>query len=185
MNAKTVFVFCLSLLLICALSTIMPIHNENAIYDSVIRLHIIANSNSEYDQSLKLKVRDEILRSHILEGASTLNEAEKLIETRADRLVECAENAIKKYGNGETVSLEWGCERYPTRYYKDTVYPAGRYRSLRIVIGEGSGENWLNIDIQSLDKSAIWGKAGGVSILLDDGEHHMISKISDMSYIID
>ena len=123
MNAKTVFVFCLSLLLICALSTIMPIHNENAIYDSVIRLHIIANSNSEYDQSLKLKVRDEILKSHILEGASTLNEAEKLIETRADRLVECAENAIKKYGNGETVSLEWGCERYPTRYYKDTVYP--------------------------------------------------------------
>lgn len=142
MNAKTVFVFCLSLLLICALSTIMPIHNENAIYDSVIRLHIIANSNSEYDQSLKLKVRDEILESHILEGASTLNEAEKLIETRADRLVECAENAIKKYGNGETVSLEWGCERYPTRYYKDTVYPAGRYRSLRIVIGDGSGENW-------------------------------------------
>ena len=43
---------------------------------------------------------------------------------------------------------------------------------------------WLNIDIQSLDKSVIWGKAGGVSILLDDGEHRMISKISDMSYII-
>ena len=142
MNLKTVFTFCLTLLIICTLSSFMPIHNEDDIYESVIRLHIIANSNSDYDQSLKLKVRDEILASHLLEGVADIIDAERLIETSASSLLECAEKATEKYGNSERVTLEWGYERYPTRYYSDTVYPAGRYRSLRIIIGDGEGENW-------------------------------------------
>ena len=142
MNEKTVFTFCLSFILIALLSSFMPIHNEREIYDSVIRLHIIANSDSEYDQEIKLKVRDRVLKSQLLVGAEDMESAEQLIETNAAALVECAREVLLENGVDQQVSLEWGYERYPTRFYEDSVYPAGKYRSLRIVIGEGEGQNW-------------------------------------------
>ena len=136
MNSKTIFTFCVIFISICILSAFLPIHNEDEIYDSVIRLHILANSDSEYDQSLKLKVRDKILESGIFDGAENMADAEKLIEGSEEKLLSIANEAIKEYGNGESVTLEWGYERYPTRLYETTVYPAGKYRSLRL------GKNW-------------------------------------------
>lgn len=142
MNTKTIFTFCITLILVCVLSSFLPIHNEDEIYNSVIRLHIIAASDSEYDQSLKLKVRDKILESDVFGNAKNMAEAEKMIVGSEEELLEIARKTIEEYGNGETVELKWGYERYPTRLYENTVYPAGKYRSLRIIIGEGEGQNW-------------------------------------------
>lgn len=142
MKAKETFIFCVSFIAICILSSFLPIHNEDEIYDKVIRLHIIAASDSEYDQDLKLRVRDEILKSDVFGTAENMSDAEQIIEGSEAQLLEIAKGAVEKYGNGETVEVKWGYERYPTRLYENTVYPAGKYRSLRIIIGEGEGQNW-------------------------------------------
>lgn len=179
MNKKTIITFCLILFVISMLLPYMPIHNEKDIYDSVIRLHIIANSDSEYDQALKLKVRDEILKTHFLEETNDINDASLMIEANADELLECARAVLLENGCQSAVSLEWGYERYPTRLYEDTVYPAGKYRSLRIIIGEGEGQNWWCVLFPPLCT-----KSGVAQIPLDDESKKTFTLGGDKKYTI-
>lgn len=135
------------LLVVCLLLsalTILPIHGESAIYDSVIRLHVIANSDSDEDQALKLAVRDAVLKttSELLKDARTRGEAEVILSGNLELIEAVAGEQVKKSGYGDAVSVSIGMEDYPTREYENLAFPAGEYLSLRVMIGEAQGKNW-------------------------------------------
>lgn len=137
--ALTVFV---SLVAFLFLWSFIPTVEECQIYNSTIRLHIIANSNSEKDQAVKLKVRDEVL-SHIEKYESDSRaQTLSMISTDKEKIEKIAKDVLEKEGIYDDVSLEIGREEYPVRYYEGFSLPAGEYTSVRVVIGEGDGQNW-------------------------------------------
>ena len=130
--------------LICLFLGLMPVHGESEIYDSVLRLHVLANSDTEEDQALKLKVRDAVLKESelLLSDTHTREEAINAVISNMERLEATALKVISDEGYDYPVRLELGEEEYPTRNYESFCFPSGSYMSLRILIGEGAGENW-------------------------------------------
>ena len=138
----------LALLLGVALAALLGVwldRSQTALADQVIRLHVLANSVSEADQALKLKVRDRVLETaeeYFTPGA-TLEETQAVLTAHlADIAAAGAEQVAEEgYQYPVTVSME---ENYwfPTKEYTDFALPAGNYTALRVVIGEGGGQNW-------------------------------------------
>ena len=122
----------------------LPIHSEAAIYDNVLRLHVLANSDSSADQALKLEVRDRILRetATLFKDCKTKDEAREAVESNLDKIREIAEQTVREAGYDYGVSVSLGEEEYPTKNYEECCFPAGEYLSLRVMIGEAEGENW-------------------------------------------
>lgn len=122
----------------------LPIHSEAAIYDNVLRLHVLANSDSSEDQSLKLEVRDRILEetATLFKDCKSKDEAREAVESNLDKIREVAEQTIRETGYDYSVSVSLGEEEYPTKNYEECCFPAGEYLSLRVMIGEAEGENW-------------------------------------------
>ena len=108
----------------------------------VLRLHILANSDSEEDQRLKLTVRDELLKSGILDGAEDLGEAEAIAQEKLPEIVELAEETLRENGCDSNVTAELADVEFDKRVYGDITMPAGTYRALRIKIGAAQGHNW-------------------------------------------
>lgn len=136
--------FLMAIMLLLVAFLIIPIHGEAAIYDSVIRLHILANSDSEEDQALKLTVRDALLVkiSAMLENTKTREEAAEVIGASLEELRENAKETLQKAESDADVSVRLCYEKYPTRYYETLAFPAGEYLSLQVRIGEAAGKNW-------------------------------------------
>lgn len=109
---------------------------------SVLRLHILAQSDSEEDQRLKLKVRDALLESGVLGGAGSLEEAAVLAEEKLPEIVDIAETTLRENGCGYPVSAKVLEMSFDERTYGDITMPAGDYTALRICIGEAKGHNW-------------------------------------------
>ena len=132
---------------LCALFLLvglLPVHGETEIYSSVLRLHVLANSDSEEDQALKLQVRDAVLAvsEPFLSDCTTREEASLAVEQNKASLEQAARDAIRAAGRDDGVRIELGEEEYPTRAYESCCFPAGTYLSLRVIIGEGAGQNW-------------------------------------------
>jgi len=127
-----------------------PLKNVGEIFDGVIRLHVVASSDSEEDQRIKLSVRDAVLEkvSEATTGARTREEAGAMIKAELEAIEAAANDALERAGSAETARAVLRREEYPLRIYGgDTggeafALPAGEYESLRIVIGEGKGKNW-------------------------------------------
>lgn len=132
------------LLIISLLISVMPTDAEANIYEDTIRLHILANSDSREDQELKIVVRDGILNEfgERLRLAGSFDKAEELCERLIPEIKEYAEAIIKTEGYGYEVNIKLGEEWYETRDYDGFSLPCGYYTSLRILIGEGKGQNW-------------------------------------------
>ena len=137
----TLAIFVAILLLVVGL---LPVHGEEEIYDKVVRLHVLANSDSEEDQAVKLKVRDAILALTVplLQNCETKEEAVALLEENQTLFVEAAKAVLQEEGFDDTVSIEMGLEEYPTRTYDSLCFPAGEYISMRVSLGTGEGQNW-------------------------------------------
>lgn len=110
----------------------------------VLRLHVLANSDSQADQSLKLKVRDRILKvsSGLFSGVKSRTDAEKAASRHLDALQKAAEDEIQKQGYDYPVKVELTNMYFTTRQYREVTLPAGMYDALRVVIGTGKGHNW-------------------------------------------
>ena len=123
---------------------LLPVHGEEEIYDKVVRLHVLANSDSEEDQAVKLKVRDAILEVTVplLQNCQTKEEAIVLLEESRPLLTQTAQTVLRAEGFDDTVSIEMGLEDYPTRTYDSLCFPAGEYISMRVSLGTGEGQNW-------------------------------------------
>ena len=124
------------------LNAFIPKADEAEIYDACVRLHVIANSDSESDQELKLKVRDKLLEKVDEYEAKDKKEAIYLLEENKEELIALAKEVVSKEGEDYNVKIEIGLEDYPTRTYEDFSLPAGEYTSVRVIIGEGKGQNW-------------------------------------------
>lgn len=107
---------------------------------NLIRLHVLAHSDAPEEQALKLRVRDAVLEclAPQLEGVQSADEAQRRIESALPMVQRAAETAAE----GRAVRVTLDSERYPSRRYEGFVLPAGRYRSLRVVLGAGEGHNW-------------------------------------------
>ena len=128
-------------------------YNCRSICNDVIRLHVIANSDSQQDQELKLKVRDAILEQCpvIFDGTVTPEDAKEKITPEINNLTNIAENIIKSYSYDYTVKVTLETEYFSTRVYENNItLPAGKYLALKIVIGSGQGKNWWCVMFPSL-----------------------------------
>lgn len=112
--------------------------------NKLIRFHVIANSDSDEDQNLKLKVRDAVIDylQPKLELSSSIEESETIIKSEYKELENISKNIILENGYKYDVSVGIDYSTFPTKQYSNVVLPAGEYKALRIIIGEGKGKNW-------------------------------------------
>ena len=122
----------------------LPVHGEEEIYDTVVRLHVLANSDSEEDQALKLRVRDAVLdaTSPLVKDCTSQEEAVEILSAHIPDLESAAAAVIRQEGYDYPVTVLLGEEEYPTRIYESCAFPAGTYVSLRVCIGNAEGQNW-------------------------------------------
>lgn len=146
------------------------------ISNDVFRLHILANSDSNYDQSVKLKVRDRVLEysKSLFESASSKEEAESLISQNLDDITRVAQNELQNLGCDKTVKAEIKKMYFTTRYYDSYTLPSGMYDALRITIGSGKGHNWWCVMYPSICVSAASEQDEKAKQALDDGEYDII-----------
>jgi len=126
------------------LSGALSLQTQEVLSDKVVRLHVLANSDSTEDQDLKLQVRDTVLEraTELLEQSADRKEAEGLLRGNLLELERLAEEEIHSNGYDYSVTAELSNTNFPTRKYDGFTMPAGEYLALRIVIGEGKGQNW-------------------------------------------
>ena len=120
------------------------LNTQRDLADRVVRLHVLANSDSEEDQALKLLVRDAVLEraTALLEQTESRAEAEVLLREGLPELETIAEETVRANGYSYAVTAELEDTSFPTKEYDGFSLPAGEYLALRILIGEGAGQNW-------------------------------------------
>ena len=144
-NIKRLLLLLFLLLLytfICAYSYVNAVSTN--IQDSVFRLHVIANSDSEEDQNLKYIVRDKVLE-YINSISNNTNSKDEVINLAYQNLTEIqkiAEDTIYENGYNYSVKLNIGNFAFPTKKYGDITLPSGFYDALKIEIGKAQGQNW-------------------------------------------
>ncbi len=134
-----------ALVICCALNITAFSKQCDSIRDKMLRMHVIANSDSDTDQQLKLKVRDAVLTAgkEIFDGSVTADEAEEKILPHIDKLKQTALQTIKNEGYNYDVNITVQKEYFATRTYENAVtLPAGYYTAVKVIIGEGAGQNW-------------------------------------------
>lgn len=117
---------------------------QQQLADKMLRLHVLANSDMEEDQRVKLCVRDKVLEycSPLLEECTTQEDVRQVLSANLQQIVNCAQLTLWQQGSNDSVTAQINEEYYPTREYTDFSLPAGRYVGLRIKIGEAKGHNW-------------------------------------------
>lgn len=127
--------------LLCGASAL---RTQEAVAEKVVRLHVLANSDSQEDQALKLRVRDKVLEraTALLEASADRKEAEGLLRGDLLEIERIAAEEIAAAGYDYSVTAQLTNTDFPTREYDGFSLPAGNYLALRVVIGEGQGQNW-------------------------------------------
>lgn len=142
---KTEIVILSSIIFSIILSSYLIFFNKyDKLIDDVIRIHILANSNSKEDQILKYQVKDNISSKifELLSGAKTKENARNIILNNLDYISEISKNVIIDNGYCYDADVSLTKSYFLTRRYDDFVLPAGKYDALKVVIGEGRGKNW-------------------------------------------
>lgn len=123
---------------------IAAVSAEDHIQSSLVRLHILADSDSPEDQELKIKVRDAVLAAsdELFMPYSTSKDAELSLAEDLDRIKKIADRTLAENGSSDRVTCELTQMPFDTRYYGNYTVPAGNYTALRIKIGSGEGKNW-------------------------------------------
>lgn len=144
MNMKGLTLFTALSVLMSVLSFAMPVNGEMEIYDKVIRLHVIADSDSPRDQELKLGVRDALLKEmeQFYPRNIAFEDALEILTSNIDRMEKTANAYLENEGCENKCSIIIEKERYPARVYDGVTLPKGEYMSVKAVIGKGEGENW-------------------------------------------
>ncbi len=150
--------------------------NCSDISDEVFRLHILANSDSNKDQSLKLRVRDKVL-SHteaLFNSAKSKQEAEQLVSDNIQTIADIAAKEIFDNGYNYSVKVQIVKMHFSTRRYENFTLPAGMYDALRITIGEGRGHNWWCVMFPSLCISSPADSEEKAKEVFSNGEYEVV-----------
>lgn len=140
------------------------------IKENVLRLHVIANSDSDEDQKLKLAVRDAVLSagSPLFDGEVNTKNAAEIAKSETKYLEQAAQAVIDENGFDYGVKIEVGKSRFPTRVYEDVTLPAGEYTAVRVILGKGEGHNWWCVMFPPMCLSAAEGDASLSDVLSQD-----------------
>lgn len=164
-------------ILVSALSYVNAVSSNIA--DSVFRLHVIANSDSEEDQALKLKVRDELLSymNTLAKDCSSKEEVVALAKEHQAEFKAIAQKVISDNGFSYPITIQIGDSNFPTKTYGDISLPAGTYDALRVQIGEAKGKNWWCVMFPPLCFVDV-----STGIVPDDSKKEMQESLSDEEY---
>ena len=137
-----IFIFLIIYIIICAISYVTAV--SETISDSVFRLHVIANSDSEEDQNLKYTVRNELLKymNSLTKNITSKEDAIQIAKEHEQDFYRIAKETVEQNGYNYDIKIEIGNAFFPTKYYGDISLPAGYYDSLKVEIGNASGQNW-------------------------------------------
>lgn len=157
MRLKKIEIAVIAALVLCIVFNVFSFALESKnIRKDVLRLHIIANSDSLEDQALKLKVRDAILQSgyDIFSGNESLESAKLKTTKNLDNIRKIAQRTLAENACNAPVKVCFEKAFFETRYYKDFTLPAGKYEALKVIIGKGEGHNWWCVMFPPLCLSA-------------------------------
>ena len=120
------------------------VYNYEDVKDTLIRFHVIANSDTDEDQTLKLKVRDEVIKYlyPYLKDSDSIEKSRSILLENEDKVKEIANKVISDNGYNYNVKIELSHENFPEKSYGNLTLPQGRYEAFRIIIGSGQGKNW-------------------------------------------
>ena len=184
---KIILLLCV-FILCAAVCDILPIHGEEKIYESVVRLHVLANSDSDEDQALKLKVRDEILSyiSPLVIDSKSQEDAMRIINEKIDEIEAIAQTTVYAHGYDYSVDVTLTLEEYPTRNYEAMSFPSGEYVSLRVLIGEAEGQNWWCVLFPPLCLSAATEQSANeeafIAVGLNSDQYKIITESDNVKY---
>ena len=174
---KTIKIFVPIFVLLLLISTyVMPfIETSERISEDVFRLHILANSDEEYDQQLKLKVRDAVLEKgqEIFLNCSSLDEIITTCEDNIDLFSDVAQKCITDNGYDYGVNIYVDKEWFNTREYEEITLPSGIYNALKIEIGDAEGHNWWCVMFPAICLSAV--SDSEINEILDEEEVDLIN----------
>ncbi len=127
-------------------------HRQTALASRLLRLHVVANSDTAADQSLKLEVRDAVLRrcGALLEGTESLPEARARLSASLPELARTGAAVVKERGSAQRVRVGLEYAPFPATAYEGFALPAGTYQALRVELGSGAGHNWWCVLYPSL-----------------------------------
>ncbi len=149
---------------------------QKDVSDKIVRLHVIANSDSAIDQTVKLMVRDAVLKEADKENSG--KDATFLsVEENKEKLLSAAEKVLKENGCTYGCVLETGRFSFPVKSYENITLPAGKYDAVRVVLGEGKGENWWCVMFPPLCFSK-----GTKGTLTEENEKVLKEMVSESSY---
>ena len=134
--------------------------DRKALNENLIRLHVVANSDEEEDQTLKLKVRDAVVDKlqETMQNLPNVEEAKAYLEAHLPELEEYVNQLIRALGFTDKAKITLAKEAFDTRDYDTFSLPAGQYEALRITIGEGKGKNWWCVVFPTLCLPAACGR---------------------------
>lgn len=156
----------LSIALICALISCLMLsmvgfrNSCQEMYDNIIRIRIIANSDSKEDQQLKINIRDGVLdwSKELFGDTNSFEDAIKITSDNLDALGSVAQNIVNEQGYNYAVSVDFRDEFFDTRVYDGFTLPAGTYKTAVFTVGEGQGENWWCVIFPQVCVGACSGK---------------------------
>lgn len=186
---KILLLFCV-LFLCVTVCNVLPIHGEEKIYESVVRLHVLANSDSDEDQALKLKVRDAVLSyvSPRVIDSKSREEAIEILQGELTNIEAVSAKVVKEEGYDYPVKVTLTVEEYPTRNYEAMSFPSGEYVSLRVMLGEAEGQNWWCVLFPPLCLSAASEKAENeeafIAVGLNSDQYKIITETEDATYYL-
>jgi stage II sporulation protein R len=117
---------------------------QQSIAAKILRFHILANSDSNEDQAVKLKVRDAVglMLEEKLSGSSSLTESEQIVAQNLDAIVAVAEQTLEENGYHYGADARLASVDFPVKTYGDYTFPEGEYEALQVTLGAGEGHNW-------------------------------------------
>ena len=153
-------------------------NSQAKLADKLVRLHVVASSDSEEDQALKLRVRDAVLEvlGGPLCGMTDAKDAQTVITENFGAIESAARDEINASGCDYSVSVSLGLENFPTREYDTFALPAGEYTALRVEIGDGGGKNWWCVVFPPMCTELVTYGAVETGALLDEDEIKLITE---------
>lgn len=135
----------------------LALNTQQQLAERVVRLHVLANSDTEADQTIKLQVRDAVMAelTPLLDGITSREEAEIILERSLPALQQTARARLTELGSSDPVAVELAVTEFPTRTYGSFALPAGEYLALRVLIGEAAGQNWWCVAFPPLCAAAV------------------------------
>lgn len=181
-NLKNLFIIiCLFIVFFILTAHSYATQVSNDLSENIFRLHILANSDSEEDQSLKLKVRDAIIEymNTLTKDMTDKQAVIDLSQIHLEDFQKIAENTIQENGYDYPVTIEIGNFYFPTKYYGNISLPAGNYDALRIKIGKAEGQNWWCSLFPPLCFVSI-----SSGVIDEQGEEYLKENLSDEEFAI-